>query len=119
MKSFLKIALLALFAISAQARDVTYNGTKPQAIIDVRTPAEFAAGHVDGAINIPLEVVGQQISTISGLRKDSAIVLYCRSGKRSEVARATLEQQGYKNVVNAGSLETLEKNLKPCPAQGC
>jgi len=119
MKSFLKIALLALFALSAQARDVTYNGTRPQAIIDVRTPAEFAAGHVEGAINMPLEVVGAQISSLSGLKKDSAIVLYCRSGRRSEVARATLEKQGYTNVVNAGSREALEKNLKACPAQGC
>ena len=58
-----KFALLALFASAAQAAEYRYNGTKAQAVIDVRTPAEFAAGHVDGAINIPVEVIGEQIAS--------------------------------------------------------
>ena len=119
IRTILQFALLAALAFGVHARDFSYKGTKPQAIIDVRTPAEFAAGHVDGAINIPLEVIGQQITSLKDLKKDSTIVLYCRSGKRSEAARATLAGQGYTKVVNAGGLDDISKALQPCPAAGC
>ncbi len=119
MKLMLRIVFLALFALSVQAKDVTFNGTKPQAIIDVRTPAEFAAGHIDGAVNVPLETVGQGLGSISGLKKDSAILLYCHSGRRSAMAKTTLEQQGYTKVINGGGIAEVEKNLKACPARGC
>jgi phage shock protein E len=119
MKLILKFALLALLAFAAHAGEVTFEGTKPQAIIDVRTPAEFAAGHIDGAVNIPYEGIAQGIGALKDLSKDSAILLYCQSGRRAGVAKATLEHQGYTKVINGGGIAALEKALKLCPAQGC
>ncbi|MBT3294291.1 MAG: rhodanese-like domain-containing protein [Verrucomicrobia bacterium] len=72
-------------------------------VVDVRTPAEFAGGHFKGAINIPLSGLGQQLNLL-GDDKGKAIILYCHSGARSASAKRTLDQAGYTNAVNAGSL---------------
>lgn len=112
MKTLFRFLLLAMIAFSANAADVTYKGVKPAAIIDVRTPEEFASGHIDGAINIPHEQIGEGIKSVKGLNKDSPILLYCRSGRRSAIARATLEQQGFKQVLDGGSLESTAQVLK-------
>lgn len=74
--------------------------------IDVRTAEEFAGGHVTGAINIPYELIGADISDITR-DVDSDIRVYCRSGKRSGVAKDTLNGLGYTNVVNEGGFEDL------------
>ena len=112
MKILLRFLFLALMALSVHAADVSYKGVKPAAIIDVRTPEEFATGHIDGAVNIPHEQIGQGIQSVKGLSKESPILLYCRTGRRSAVARATLEQQGFKQILDGGSLESTEQNLK-------
>jgi phage shock protein E len=119
MKLLFQVLLLTLLTLSAHAKDVSFNGTKPAAIIDVRTSEEFSAGHIDGAINIPVDQIGQGIHSIKGLKKDSPILIYCRSGRRSSMARLTLEQQGYKNILDGGSMENLSKNLKICTARTC
>lgn len=74
--------------------------------IDVRTPEEFAQGHIAGAINIPYEVIGREIS---GVTQDveSDIRVYCRSGRRSGVARDTLSGLGFSHVINEGGYEDL------------
>ncbi|MBL7076429.1 MAG: rhodanese-like domain-containing protein [Kiritimatiellae bacterium] len=72
-------------------------------IVDVRTPAEFAGGHYEGAINIPLSGIGASLDQL-GSDKSKPIVLYCHSGARSASAKRTIEQAGYTNVLNAGSL---------------
>ena len=79
----------------------------------VTSPAEFATGHIGGAVNIPLDQIGAGIPSGYKLRRDSRILLYCRSGQRSEAARKLLEQQGYLYVLNGGSIEDAQKNLKP------
>jgi len=85
--------------------------------IDVRTPDEYAAGHVDGAVNIPYEVIGEHIGEVTK-DHDALIYVYCRSGRRSGIAMNTLNQAGYSNVVNLGGLQDAEKkaaSLKTCP----
>ena len=72
-------------------------------VVDVRTPAEFAGGHFKGAINIPLSGLGQQLNLL-GDDKAKPIILYCHSGARSGSAKRKLEQAGYTNAINAGSL---------------
>jgi phage shock protein E len=119
MKLFFQVLALALLAVTAHAENVTFNGTKPVAIIDVRTPEEFSSGHIEGAINIPVDQIGQGVQSIKGLKKESPILVYCRSGRRSSMARVTLEQQGYKNILDGGGMETLAKSLKPCTAKSC
>lgn len=69
-------------------------------LVDVRTPAEFAAGSVKGAVNIPLDRVRQQLAQFKGKKH---IVVFCRSGNRSGQAKAILEQNGFQQVWNGGT----------------
>ncbi|HSN17327.1 MAG TPA: rhodanese-like domain-containing protein [Gammaproteobacteria bacterium] len=70
-------------------------------IIDVREPAEFAAGHLPGAINIPRGVLEFQVEGQPGLAdRSAAIVLQCQSGGRSALATVAMQELGYKDVVN-------------------
>jgi len=119
MRFFLQAVVLALFALTVQAADVSFHGTKPAAIIDVRTPEEFSAGHIDGAINIPVDRIEQGIQSIKGLKKDSPILVYCRSGRRSAVARAMLEKQGYQRILDGGGIDDLARSLKVCDTKNC
>ncbi len=78
--------------------------------IDVRTPAEYESGHLPGAHNIDFDQIATRITEIAKT-KDAPIIVYCRSGRRSALAKETLEQLGYLNVVNAGGIdEVLRKN---------
>ncbi len=70
-------------------------------LIDVRTPEEFANGHIKGAVNIPLDQISNRISQIP---QDKPIVLYCRSGNRSSQAARILESAGLTNIYDLGGL---------------
>jgi rhodanese-related sulfurtransferase len=71
------------------AREKVKNGAM---LVDVRTEGEFQSGHIDNAINVPVQVLEQNLSK---LPKDKEIIVYCRSGKRSASAKRTLERLGY------------------------
>jgi phage shock protein E len=66
-------------------------------VLDVRTPEEFAAGHIPGAVNIPHDQLPNRLAEIAGA-KSKDVVVYCRSGRRSAIAQQTLEGQGFKSV---------------------
>ena len=72
--------------------------------IDVRTAEEFNAGHVEQAVNIPYEEITARISEVT-TDKDAVIYLYCRSGRRSGIAKEALDGSGFTNVVNVGGFE--------------
>lgn len=77
-------------------------------ILDVRTPAEFAASHVKDAVNLDVEA-----STFNGkiamLDKDATYVVYCHSGRRSGIATTAMAQAGFTRVYNlAGGLTDLQ-----------
>lgn len=74
--------------------------------IDVRTPEEFAQGHLDGAINVPLDVIAQQIA-FHAPDKSTPVALYCRSGRRAALAQDILLELGYTNVTNQGGYDEL------------
>ncbi|MCS6934555.1 MAG: rhodanese-like domain-containing protein [Chitinophagales bacterium] len=78
-------------------------------LIDVRTPAEFKQGSVPGAINIPVEVIAEQTNRIP---RHQPVVVFCRSGNRSERAKNILETKGYKNVLNGGSWQNVAQLLQ-------
>lgn len=67
-------------------------------IIDVRTPDEYASGHLAGATNI--DVQGSFAAGIADLDKDATYALYCRSGVRSDTARQTMLDAGFTDVVD-------------------
>lgn len=111
IRSFKLVAFFALVSVFAfigcnrahATKPVTVNaaalsheiedGTAPL-IIDVRTPAEYADGHVPGAINIPYDEMDARAAEIS-VHKDERVVLYCRSGRRSGIAAKTLTEMGF------------------------
>ena len=77
--------------------------TNITAVVDVRTPAEFAEGHLDGAVNIDFES-GNFASEIAKLDPTGTYVLYCRSGNRAGKALSQMQTLGFTNVTNAGGL---------------
>ena len=74
-------------------------------IVDVRTPAEFAQGHVAGSRNIPLDQFQARMSEID---PEQPVLLCCASGGRSGMAKQLLEKAGYQQVHNAGPWTRLQ-----------
>ena len=75
----------------------------PRAVlIDVRDEDEFAAGHIPGAICIPLERIEETADRLP--ERDAPLLLYCRSGRRSGLAEQALRERGYTNAVNIGGI---------------
>jgi|SRR6185369_10835019 len=68
-------------------------------VIDVRTEPEWKEGHLEGAIRIPYEKIGEEIEKAAPDKK-AKIILYCRSGRRSGIALDTLRKLGYEDVTN-------------------
>ena len=78
-------------------------------LVDVRTPAEFSQGNVQGSVNIPLDSIPSQLEKFKDKKN---IVVFCRSGSRSGQAKIILEQNGFKNVVNGGTWEDVSQYVK-------
>jgi phage shock protein E len=83
----------------AQARELVQAGAR---LVDVRTRAEFAAGHLPGAINIPVQELAERLPELRP--KDTPVVLYCRSGRRSSSAARTLKSAGFAAVHDLGPM---------------
>ena len=72
------------------------SGTAP-AVLDVRTPAESAAGHVGGAINIPFNEIGRRVDELNAVRA-RPLLLYCGLGPRAWIAGAVLRWNGFRHI---------------------
>lgn len=81
-------------------------------IIDVREKHEFAKGHVDRAINYPLSKLNPVGVDDLSLATDAEIIVYCNSGRRSEIAAKVLRGKGYAKVLNGVNQEVVDKILK-------
>ncbi|MCA9342897.1 rhodanese-like domain-containing protein [Candidatus Saccharibacteria bacterium] len=84
--------------------------SQTQTIIDVREPDEYAAGHHQDAINIPLSTLPGN-PKLNNIAKDSKIILYCRSGSRSGMAQQILSGQGYTSLTNGINQNNVEKQF--------
>lgn len=104
------LALAALFVVwtllkrrgdvsAAEARRLVGAGAR---LVDVRSPGEFASGHLDGAVNIPVQELGSQLGKLGA--RDRPVVLYCASGARSAIAARMLKSQGFSTVRNLGAM---------------
>jgi phage shock protein E len=98
--------MLVTLVSTASARE--NEAGKDPIIIDVRTEAEWTAGHLEGAVLIPYERIGEEIAKTT-TDKTSKIYLYCRTGRRTGIAVETLKRTGYENLVN---LETVDNAAK-------
>jgi phage shock protein E len=98
---------------AAATQATTSAATAPRPVyVDVRTPAEYAAGHVAGAINIPYDQMPQRWTELDSLRT-RPVVLYCRSGHRAGIALEELKTHGFTQTVNGGGLEGLKAQGVP------
>ena len=70
-------------------------------LVDVRTPSEFASGHIDGAVNIPLNTLKERMGELDSSKP---VILYCRSGQRSAQAESMLKSSGFKAAHNLGGI---------------
>ena len=77
-------------------------------IIDVRTPSEFAAGHLEGALNIDVQS-GDFAAQINELDTQGTYYVYCRSGNRSGQAIAQMTNMGFSNITNGGGVADASK----------
>ena len=104
---FLQIGLVAAvlaLLISGCSSD-NIDMAKVTAVLDVRTPSEFAAGHLQGALNIDVE--GPDFNTaIQALAKDGNYVVYCHSGRRAGLAIDQMHEIGFNGTLtNAGGID--------------
>ncbi len=77
------------------------NQDRTYLLVDVRTPQEFASGYIPSSVNIPVEVIASRPPEVP---KDSLVILYCRSGIRSNQARRILSDLGYTNITDFGGI---------------
>lgn len=115
---FRLFAALLAFAASAGASEID----RPAALaalqepgtvlIDVRTAEEYRQGALPGSIRIEPHEIGQRIASVAP-DKDTPVVLYCRTGRRSGNALETLQRLGYREVINAGGYDELHEIVQP------
>ena len=72
-------------------------------IIDVRSPEEFAAGHLEGAINLDFEG-GTLEAELGSLDQDAVYIVYCQSGRRSALATTLMTEAGFTEVTDLGGI---------------
>lgn len=79
-------------------------------LLDVRSPEEYASGHLEGARNIPHDRIEAEIAAAVP-DKTAQVVLYCRSGRRADTALKAMRAMGYEDVSNYGGLEDAQERL--------
>src|SRR5512134_1951806 len=80
-------------------------------VLDVRTPEEFAAGHVPGAVNVPHDQLANRLAEVP---RDKDVVVYCRSGRRSLIAADILATNGFKRVSHLeGDIIAWQEKARP------
>lgn len=101
----LTLVLAATFGLAACSAPATAPVTvgADTVVIDVRTAAEYAEGHLDGAVNIDVQSPDFE-TRITELPTDGDYIVYCRSGNRSAPATARMVELGFSNVTDAGGV---------------
>jgi len=123
------LALVAILAAVVAQADTPLAGVSQEAllqrqqqsdpgllVLDVRSPEEFVSGHVPGAVNIPHD---QLASRLDVLPKDKDIVLYCRSGRRAQLAADVLAGNGYARLQHLeGDMSAWTQASRPVAVPG-
>jgi len=71
-------------------------------LVDVRTPEEFSAGYIEGAVNLPLDKI--EIGQTPQVARDKTLYVYCRSGNRSAEAAEILKSAGFIDIIDLGGM---------------
>ena len=80
--------------------------TQDVIILDVREQNEFDAGHIPGALLLPVGVISVETAAAVIPELDSVVLVYCRSGNRSKTASSALAELGYTNIYEFGGINT-------------
>lgn len=116
----LAVASLSAASCGGQAAEVSQAATVAvgdAVIIDVRTPEEFAAGHLNGALLIDFKDASFE-SEIAKLDPAATYIVYCRSGNRSAQAANRMREIGIANITDLGSLENASAQTGVAIVQG-
>jgi len=97
--AFMLYSRFAGKASSGEARALVAAGAR---LVDVRSPGEFAGGHLPGAVNIPVDQIGARFAEIGP--PGTPVVLYCASGMRSARAASVLKGKGFAQVADLGPM---------------
>jgi rhodanese-related sulfurtransferase len=87
----------------AQAKDLM-DAEPKHLLLDVRSEEEYITGHAAGAVLCPVDLIDEKKMAALAPDKDTPLLVYCRSGRRSEAAAQLLEELGYTRVYDMGSL---------------
>ena len=102
------LSTLLLVACSLNRPDEAIIINDNSTVIDVRTEQEYKEGHLKNAVNIPYDIITDKIKAHVPDKKET-IIVYCRSGRRSGIAKKNLDAMGYKDVINAGGYKKLKQ----------
>ena len=80
--------------------------TQDVIVLDVREQYEFDAGHIPGAVLLPVGTITKTTAAAVIPKPDSVVLVYCRSGNRSKTASKALVDLGYTNVYEFGGINT-------------
>ena len=80
--------------------------TQEAIVLDVREQDEFDAGHIPGAVLLPVGTITKDTATAVIPELDSVVLVYCRSGNRSKTASSALAELGYTNIYEFGGIHT-------------
>lgn len=110
MKLKTTLMLIVVAATFSGCAHPTISGEAAQALVkdgafllDVRSPGEFAEGHIAGAVNIPVQELESSLGSLP-VDRNRPIVVYCRSGARSSRAKNVLLKAGFARVENLGGM---------------
>lgn len=85
-------------ALSNQELAARIEAVQAPVILDVRSPEEFAAGHIPGAVNLPHREIANRLDEVPAA-KEEEVVVYCERGGRAGLADLALEQAGFQQVL--------------------
>ncbi|HIX90173.1 MAG TPA: rhodanese-like domain-containing protein [Candidatus Agathobaculum pullicola] len=87
--------------------------TQEVIVLDVREQDEYDGGHIPGAVLLPVGTIDEETAAAVIPEKDSTVLVYCRSGRRSKTASSTLAELGYTNIYEFGGINTWPYNTEP------
>lgn len=119
LRSIFSLVVILMFTLSCNNsssnsklsdQEVTAMVADPETVyVDVRTPEEFAAETVEGAVNIPLDQVEENLEFFKDKKH---VVLFCNSGRQSGLALDILEKNGINNAYNGTNVKTVNQLQK-------
>ena len=91
--------------ISAEEAKEMMDELGGEIVLDVREPDEYDAGHIPGAVLLPVDLIDEEHAAEIIPAKESVVLVYCHSGNRSKTAAAALAELGYTQVYEFGGIQ--------------